>query len=64
MEARDVSVPQLVERSGAFSTRTVTRWRSGTTAPGVEALPLLSRTLRVPIGWLCGEGSNDVPNPT
>ena len=56
MQERDVTVERLHEAlNGAVSLRTLWRWRSGATAPGIEALPLLSRALAVTphqlLGW-------------
>lgn len=62
MEERGATVSQLVELCGAFSVRSVSRWRNGRAVPGAEALPILARALRVPIDWLCGEGPDVVPD--
>lgn len=55
MDAARLSVPALVERcDGAFSVRTIFRWRAGQAVPGAEALPILTRALAVSTDWLLG----------
>lgn len=62
MENRKLTVPALEEECGyAFSVRTIFRWRSGQSAPGIEALPVLARALRCTCDWLLGM---DTPTPT
>jgi len=39
---------------GAFSARTIFRWRAGHTAPGIEAIPILCEQLEVSADWLLG----------
>jgi transcriptional regulator with XRE-family HTH domain len=56
MEANDWTVLALAEELGfAVSERTIWRWRNGTAAPGIEALPLLARALGTTphdlLGW-------------
>jgi transcriptional regulator with XRE-family HTH domain len=55
MEELEVTVPALAALCGeAFSVRTIFRWRSGQSAPGIEALPLLARALDTSCDWLLG----------
>lgn len=55
MQARGLTTHELARRTGgAFSTRTVFRWRAGDTAPGIEALPILTEQLDVTADWLIG----------
>ena len=55
MIARGLSSGELSRRTGgAFSPRTIFRWRAGDTAPGIEALPLLVNQLGVSADWLIG----------
>lgn len=55
MGKRHLTAPELVRQlDGAVALRTVRRWLAGTSAPGVEALPLLCRALGVSADWLTG----------
>lgn len=63
MDASLITGPALVAAlDGAVSLRTVRRWLAGTSAPGVEALPLLCRALGVTADWLAG--ITDTGGPT
>lgn len=55
MTVQGLTAPALVEAlDGAVHLRTVRRWLAGTSAPGVEAVPLLCRVLGVTADWLTG----------
>lgn len=58
MARRRMTVADLSDecaRQGArISERTITRWRTGATAPGIEALPLLARSLQTTTDHLLG----------
>lgn len=56
MQERHMTVAELEEElNHAASARTIWRWRSGSAAPGIEALPLLARALATTphdlLGW-------------
>lgn len=55
MENQELTVPALSAAcGGAFSVRTIFRWRGGQSAPGIEALPTLARALSTSCDWLLG----------
>lgn len=63
MELEELTVAALHERcAGAFSVRTLIRWRQGHSAPGIEALPILARALDTSCDWLLGVSSPDQEN--
>ena len=60
MAARRTTVAELAEAlDWAVSERTIWRWRNGTAAPGIEALPLLARALDTTPNALVGWETND-----
>ena len=61
MRAGNLSVRALCVEAGAFSPRTIFRWRAGATAPGIEALPILADVLGVDIDWLLGGDDGGPP---
>ena len=65
MGRRRITAPELVrQHDGAVALRTVRRWLAGTSAPGVEALPLLCATLAVTADWLTGITESGGPTST
>lgn len=53
-DARVSPIELSAAAGGAFSPRTIFRWRAGHTAPGVEAIPMLCEQLDVTADWLLG----------
>lgn len=53
-DARLSPIELSAAAGGAFSPRTIFRWRAGHTAPGVEAIPMLCEQLSVSADWLLG----------
>lgn len=53
MQSKSLTVEALAAETG-IAVRTIYRWRAGSTAPGVEALPLLCDALDVSADELLG----------